>query len=143
MSHQNRHEAFQIPVGSQGAGLNTEEVEITRLIHARLQREGCLEPADRETLAYRISEIMVTAKKMYTQSLPRLTNVYGESDASMDDDLEGLRMTFVHMCDLMQDFDSTFFNALGHSPEALHDARFHKEEEEGELDEERDQSEED
>ena len=98
------------------SGLPTEELEITRLIHDRLSREECLESSDRETVAYRIAEIMVTAKRMYTASLPRLTNVSGESNASMDEDLEGLRMTFLHLRDLLHDFDSTFFESMHHEP---------------------------
>lgn len=93
-----------------------EELEITRLIHDRLRRENCLEEADRETVAYRIAEIMVSARSMYTKSLPRVTNVSGESEATMDDDLAGLRMTFLHLRDLLHDFDSTFFESMHHEP---------------------------
>lgn len=107
---------YQDPCGAGGLGLPTEELEITRLITDRLRREDCLESADRETVAYRIAEIMVTAKRMYTTSLPRLTNVNGESQSSMDDDLEGLRMTFLHLRDLLHDFDSTFFESMHHEP---------------------------
>lgn len=92
--------------------LPTEELEITRLIFERLVRENCLTETERETIAYRISEIMVTAKQMYTKSLPRLTNVNGESDSPMEDDLTGLQMTFVHLCDLMHEFDSVFLQSV-------------------------------
>ncbi len=98
------------------SGLPTEELEITRLVHERLRREECLEASDRETVAYRIAEIMVAAKRMYTTSLPRLTNVNGESDSKMDEDLEGLRMTILHLRDLLHDFDATFFESMHHEP---------------------------
>jgi hypothetical protein len=106
------------PCGAGGQGLPPEELEITRLIADRLRREDCMEAADRETIAYRIAEIMVSARQMYTASLPRLTNVNGESQATMDEDLEGLRMTFLHLRDLLHDFDSTFFAAMNHEPNA-------------------------
>lgn len=93
-------------------GLPTQELEITRLIFERLARENCLAESERETIAYRISEIMVTAKQMYTKSLPRLTNVNGESDSSVEDDLTGLQMTFTHLCDLMHEFDSVYLEAI-------------------------------
>ncbi len=96
----------------------TEELEITRLIHERLTREECLDHADRETVSYRIAEIMVAAKRMYTSSLSRLINVSGESQFGMDEDLEGLRMTFVHLRDLLHDFDSMFFESMHHEPPA-------------------------
>lgn len=94
------------------SGLPTEELEITRLIHERLVKEGCLAESERETVAYRIAEIMVTAKQMFTRSLPRLTNVNQESDSPMEDDLTGLQMTFVHLCDLMHEFESVLLGAI-------------------------------
>lgn len=111
--------------------LPAQELEITRLIHDRLRREECLQPEDRETVAYRIAEIMVAAKSMFTTSLPRVTNVNGESEASMDDDLEGLRMTFLHLRDLLHDFDSTFFASMHHEAPAYdYDGETAEEEEE-------------
>ncbi len=100
------------------SGLPTEELEITRLIFERLRREESLEAEDRETVAYRIAEIMATARQMYTTNLPRLTNVSGESDLSMDDDLEGLRVAFLHLRDLLHDFDATYFESMHHEPPA-------------------------
>ena len=97
-------------------GFATEELEITRLLNERLQKEKCLEETERETVAYRIAEIMATAKQMYTKSLPRLTNVSGESNATMEEDLTGLHMTFVHLTDLMFEFQRVYFDALGHPP---------------------------
>lgn len=90
----------------------TEELEITRLIFERLKKERCLKEDERETIAYRIAEIMVAAKDMFTKSLPRLTNVSGESDSPMDDDLLGLQLTFQHLCDLMHEYDSSYLQAL-------------------------------
>ena len=94
------------------SGLPTQELEITRLIFERLVKENCLAESERETIAYRIAEIMVAAKQMYTKSLPRLTNVNGESNSPVEDDLTGLQMTFTHMCDLMHEFDSVFLEAI-------------------------------
>ncbi|MFA5507029.1 MAG: hypothetical protein WC314_20025 [Vulcanimicrobiota bacterium] len=94
------------------SGLPTEELEITRLIFERLAKENCLAESERETIAYRIAEIMVTCKQMFTRSLPRLTNVNGESSSSVEDDLTGLQMTFTHLCDLMYEFDSAFLEAI-------------------------------
>jgi len=120
------------------SGLPTEELEITRLIHERLSREDCMEKGDRETVAYRIAEIMVAAKRMYTTSLPRLTNVCGESVSTMDEDLEGLRMTFLHLRDLLHDFDSAYFESMYHEPPSYdYDGESPEEESEfpGEFDE--------
>lgn len=116
--------------GPQGIGYPNEEVEITRLIRDRLRREKCLEPGERETVAYRIAEIMVAAKRMYSTSLPRLTNANGESSATMEEDLSGMSMTFLHLCDLLQDFRSAY--ALAHEQEPAQ-AYDYDGEEEGEV----------
>jgi hypothetical protein len=135
MKSQKLTSRYEDPCGPGGIGLPTEELEITRLINDRLRLEDCMEPADRETVAYRIAEIMVSAKRMYTASLPRLTNVNGESSLPMDEDLEGLRMTFLHMRDLLQDFDSTFFEAMHHeTPAYNYDGEEENEEPDLELD---------
>lgn len=89
-----------------------EELEITRLLFQRLQREEHLDVDDRETVAYRIAEIMVSAKQMYTQTLPRLINVSGESTELIEDDFAGLRSRFEHLCDLMLDFHTVYMQAL-------------------------------
>ena len=90
----------------------SEEVEITRLLFDRMKKENCLDEIDRETVSYRIAEIMVTAKQMYTRVLPRLINVSGESDSAMEDDLAGLQMNFVHLSDLMYEFQRTLMIAM-------------------------------
>lgn len=117
------------------SSLPTHEMEITRLIFERLAKENCLAESERETIAYRIAEIMVTAKQMYTKSLPRLTNVNGESDSPVEDDLTGLQMTFTHMCDLMHEFDSVYLEAI-RPPKDLQDSEDEEEEEEKASDEE-------
>ena len=97
---------------SEDEKLLPQELVITRLLNKRMVDEDCLRPGDRESVAYRIAEIMVAAKQMYTRSLPRLTNVNGESNSPVEDDLTGLQMTFTHMCDLMHEFDSVFLEAI-------------------------------
>ena len=92
--------------------LPTEELEVTKLLFERMTKEKCLTASERETISYRIAEIMASAKRLYTKSLPRLTNVNGESDATMEDDLIGLQMTFEHLCDLMHEFRSTYLGAI-------------------------------
>jgi hypothetical protein len=94
------------------SGLPTEEIEITRLLFERMVKEDCLTVSERESISYRIAEIMVTAKRMYTKSLPRLTNVNSESNSPMDDDLTGLVITFEHLCDLMHEFRGTLLGAI-------------------------------
>ena len=97
-----------------------QELAITGALHRRLQAEDCLRPGDRESVAYRIAEIAVHAKSLYTEVLPRLV---GESAApaaegySMFEELAGARMAFMHMKDLIEDFEDAFLESMAHQRE--------------------------
>lgn len=87
---------------------------ITRSLFSRMKEEDCLRPGDREAVAYRIAEVMVLAKHLYTEVLPRLT---GESQESLFDELAGLRMALLNMRDLVSEFDEAFLEAMHHQRE--------------------------
>ena len=94
------------------------EVLITRVLHGRLREEDCLRPGDRESVAYRISEIMVAAKSLYTEVLGRLTRETPvEEPLTLYEELAGLRMALLHLRDLVVDFDEVFFEAMHHQRE--------------------------
>lgn len=112
-----------------------EELEITRLLRDRFGREGCLDPADRETVAYRIAEIMVTAKRLHTVALHGLTRL--DSESPIQAELDGLAVTLVHLRDVIHDFDSAFFESVDGDPAPAYDydgEESEEEEEESEFD---------
>lgn len=108
--------------GALGDKLLPQEIAITRIVHERLQKEECLLAGDRESVAYRIAEIMVAAKELYTESLPRLVEPKEGESSAIFEELTGLRMAFLHVRDLVTDFDEAFM-------EAMHHQRQHDEEE--------------
>ena len=57
----------------------SEELAITRVIYKHLQAQNCLRPGERESVAYRLAELMVAAKDLYTDVLPHLLQG-GEDD---------------------------------------------------------------
>jgi hypothetical protein len=87
---------------------------ITRSLFSRMKEEDCLRPGDREAVAYRIAEVMVLAKHLYTEVLPRLT---GESEESLFDELAGLRMALLNLRDLVSEYDEAFLEAMHHQRE--------------------------
>lgn len=91
------------------------EVVITQRLFARMQAEDCLRPGDRESVAYRIAEVMVLAKQLYLETLPRLM---GESEETMFDELAGLRMALLNLRDLVSEYDESFLEAMHHEREA-------------------------
>lgn len=94
-------------VRDEGAG----EQVIARILHQRMQVENSLIPGEREAVAYRIAEVMVTAKELYTQYLPRLIQE-GPQETSLEDEISGLRMALLHLRDLVSDFDNAFLEAM-------------------------------
>lgn len=88
---------------------------ITQHLFSRMREEDCLRPGDRESVAYRIAEVMVLAKQLYVESLPRLM---GESTETLFNELAGLRMALLNMRDLITEFDEAFLEAMLHQREA-------------------------
>ena len=102
------------------------EAIITRILHQRLEKEQKLSAGDRESVAYRISEIMVCAKDLYTHSLPRLLQEGTQESNCIEEEITGLRMALLHLRDLVTDFDNTFLEAMTHEREANPDEVYDK-----------------
>lgn len=104
--------------GSEQASiLRAEEATVTAILQAKLTAQECLRETDRQLVAYRIAEIMVAAKELYTKELPRIASDDGsleESDVDIFQELAGLRMSFLHVRDLITDFDESFMIAMSH-----------------------------
>lgn len=97
------------------AVLRSEEATLTKILHAKMKKQACFSEADQEAVAYRISEIMVAAKELYTKELPGLVSESDETkDSEIFADLAGLRMTLFHLRDLITDFDEAFLDAMTH-----------------------------
>lgn len=94
------------------------EAAITRILNERFEQEDCLRAGGRESVAYRIAEIMVAAKSLYTEVLPRLIRENPAVESlPIYDELGGLRMAFLHLRDLMHDFDEAYFDAMHYQRE--------------------------
>lgn len=126
-----------------GAEMRAEEATLTQILLAKMQRQACLNEADQESVAYRISEIMVAAKELYTKDLPRLMHDSEEApEGEMFQELTGLRMALFNVRDLITDFDEAFLDAMTHQREDDADESDDDEEEdESEDDEDEDEDE--
>lgn len=103
--------------GHHGDKTGQQELAITGVLHRRLQADECLRPGDRETVAYRVAEIMVHAKSLYTEVLPRLLDEDEAEGYTMEEELAGMRMALLHMKDLIEDFEEAFMDAMAHQRE--------------------------
>mgnify|MGYP001231072787 FL=1 len=100
------------------------EQVIAQVLHRRMDDEKSMIAGERGAVAYRIAELMVHAKELYTQALPRLTKEVN-SELPLEEELSGLRMALLHMRDLITDFDNAFLDAMfmerKNNPEAVYD----------------------
>lgn len=114
-------------------------VAIVNLIKHRLDTEDFLNTKDRESVAYRLAEVMMCAKDLYTKRLKCLTadseeraqmGILGEDTPPEDpdnpkssaeakeqsisvfDDLAYTRMHLIRLRDLISDFDGSFMEAM-------------------------------
>lgn len=99
-----------------GSILRAEEATVTAIIQSKLQAQELLREEDRQLVAYRIAEIMVAAKELYTKELPRIASDQAE-EFDIFNELAGLRMSFLHVRDLITDFDEAFMIAMSHQRE--------------------------
>jgi hypothetical protein len=96
--------------------IRAEEATVTAILQSKMAVQDCLREADRQLVAYRIAEIMVGAKELYTKELPRITSD-SEGESDIFGELAGLRMAFLHLRDLITDFDEAFMIAMSHQRE--------------------------
>ncbi|MGM9993030.1 MAG: hypothetical protein ACI376_09365 [Candidatus Bruticola sp.] len=148
--HDLTSEERQIPATVPELEPGSEEIAITKVIYEQLTKQNCLQPGERESVAYRFAEIMVSAKNLYMDILPRLANCSDKTDSAEssnkhDDseehspseclseneegcdsviespifgELAGARMAFIHLRDLIADFDDAFMVAMASQREA-------------------------
>jgi len=109
-------ESSQNGGSDRGKVLRAEEATVTAILQSKMTAQDCLRDSDRQLVAYRIAEIMVGAKELYTKELPRLASE-ADKDTDVFGELAGIRMAFLHLRDLITDFDEAFMIAMSHQRE--------------------------
>lgn len=93
-----------------GAKYIPPEFYVAKSLKARFDKENYLKPDDRNTLAYRVAEIMVHSKELSQTTLPR---ILGESESlSVEEEVLGLRMALIHLKDLIDEFEGAFMDSM-------------------------------
>ena len=88
-----------------------EEIQaITRVIVEKIKDEKSISDENKESIAYRMAEIMTAAKNLYMQMLPIFTN--DESKEEAFDILSKFRLHYINICDIIQEFDEMFMNSI-------------------------------
>jgi hypothetical protein len=94
--------------------LTRREIEQTRdlmkVLYQRLRPLDCILADNKESIAYRIAEIMAASKNLYTVMLPSLME---EADDERTWELiVEMRMHFLHQLDLIQEFEELFMESI-------------------------------
>lgn len=97
--------------------LRSEEATVTAILQSKMVASDALRETDRQVVAYRIAEIMVGAKELYTKELPRIAADRGPEEEDFFSELAGLRMSFLHLRDLITEFDEAFMIAMSNQRE--------------------------
>lgn len=98
---------------SSPASTPSEEAALTVILKAKMQQQECLKAEDREQIAYRIAELIVASKNLYTKELPTLMQEQSsDSSFNLFNELAGLRMSLLNLRDLITDFDAAFLDSM-------------------------------
>lgn len=109
----------------------SQELAITKIIYNKLSEQDCLASGNRESVAYRLAEIMTSAQELYMDYLPHLIDSdrsqnISEEEAEFDEhageapifrEILGVRMALIHLRDLIADFDEAFIEAMSREHE--------------------------
>lgn len=83
---------------------------IMKLLFGKIKGLDSLLDDNKESLSYRIAEIMSSSKNLYTKMLPKLLDQENNNDYM--DLLVELRMHFLHMLDLINEFEEFFLESI-------------------------------
>ncbi|MDQ7825687.1 MAG: hypothetical protein RDV48_23000 [Candidatus Eremiobacteraeota bacterium] len=83
---------------------------LMKILYSRMKPLECVNDENKETLSYRIAEIMTACKNLYTRILPRLLDDTTGED--FWDLLCEMRMHYLNILDIINEFDETFLASI-------------------------------
>ena len=83
---------------------------LMRLLYERFKKDENLDNDHKESLAYRMAEIMSSAKNLYTQILPRMTDE--QNGDNMLELLSDFRLHYLNLSDIITEFDDLFLSSI-------------------------------
>jgi len=89
-----------------------EEGAIMDVLSSRMASVGFYSAEDAENLAYRMAEILVTSKNLYTQIMPRIIDILPDQKDEMLEFLTEVRMNFQYIRDCIEEFEDDFFSLM-------------------------------
>jgi hypothetical protein len=83
-----------------------EETAVKDILKSRIAGLNSYSEDNAELLSYRLAEIMVLAKDLYTKLFPEYMDADINDRTTMWNQLLGIRMHLLHMRDCVEDFDA-------------------------------------
>lgn len=82
-----------------------EENAVKDIVRKKISALNSYESHNVEILAYRLAEILTSAKNLYTEYFPELMKADTEDEKAVWEALTALRMNLLHIRDCVEDFD--------------------------------------
>ncbi len=83
---------------------------LMKIFHEKIKQEKCLEEEHKESICYRLAEIMTAAKNIYTRITPRI--IEKNDRESMLELLSDFRLHYLNLADLIGEFDDLFLSSI-------------------------------
>lgn len=83
-----------------------EENTVKEMLKSRIAGLNAYAEADTELLSYRLAEIMILSKDLYTKLLKDMIDADSKSEDAMWSQITGIRMHLMHMHDCIEDFNA-------------------------------------
>lgn len=98
-----------------------EENTVKDIIRKRMNALESYEESDTEILSYRLAEILINAKNLYTEDFPDLLHADLNDGEKVWNSLMGMRMTLLHLRDCIEEYDMMLLELLKDREEVEND----------------------
>lgn len=89
-----------------------EEITVKEIIRKRMNALQSYEESDTEILSYRLAEILINAKNLYTRDFSDLLQADINDEEKVWNSLMGMRMALLHQRDCIEEFDMMLLELL-------------------------------
>jgi hypothetical protein len=89
-----------------------EEGAVREILRNKITGLHSYNTQNADLLAYRLAEILVLSKDLYTKLFPELINADSSNEQSMWDLIMGVRMHLLHMRDCIDEFDGNLLDLM-------------------------------
>ena len=94
-----------------------EKKTVKDLIKDKIKALESYKDYNAEILAYRLAEIIISAKNLYTENFPEIMKVDTSDSKNVWDVIMAMRMNLLHIKDCIEDFDTMMIQLMEEAEE--------------------------